>query len=60
MTFFKDIAFYPLDRLVTTNSRIEFRIYGNRSFKSNSELGHCLIFLNKLMLETNNPQCKIN
>ncbi len=44
------------DILVTPNSRLEFRIYAHRSFKSDYVLGQCLIFLNKLMQETNNPK----
>lgn len=45
------------DILVTPNSRIEFRTYNHHSFKSDSLLGQCLIFINKLAQETNNPKC---
>jgi hypothetical protein len=44
------------DILITPASRIEFRTYNHHSFKSDSLLGQCLIFINKLILETNNPK----
>lgn len=44
------------DILVTPSSRIEFRTFNHHSFKSDSLLGQCLIFINKLIQENNNPQ----
>lgn len=49
-------AFYL--RLITNSSRIEFKAYNHHAFKSDTLLGHCLIFINKLLRETQNGRCK--
>ncbi|CAF0806628.1 unnamed protein product [Brachionus calyciflorus] len=43
------------DVLITPMSKIEFRTYDKHAFKTDTLLGQCLIFINKLILETNNP-----
>lgn len=45
------------DVLVTANSRIEFKAYNHHSFTSDTLIGQCLIFLNKLSQETSNSNC---
>lgn len=42
------------DILVTPTSRIEFRIFNRQTFKSDSLMGHCLIFINKLGQDAHN------
>lgn len=42
------------DILVTPTSRIEFRVFNHQTFKSDSLVGHCLIFVNKLGQDTHN------
>lgn len=42
------------DILVTPTSRIEFRVFNHQTFKSDSLVGYCLIFINKLSQDTQN------
>lgn len=49
--------FLTFQRLVTANSRIEFRTFNHHSFKADTLLGQCLIFLNKLSQDTSHSNC---
>ncbi len=42
------------DILVTPTSRIEFRVFNYQTFKSDTLVGQCLIFVNKLSQDTSN------
>ncbi len=42
------------DILVTPTSRIEFRVFNYQTFKSDTLVGQCLIFVNKLGQDTSN------